>query len=215
MKEYNPKDPLIAIHVPKTGGTSIRGLFSEWFGSGFLTHYKINNTLPRKHDLSIMQDSNISIAIYGHFNQLRNFGIPQYYPEVNQFVTIMRDPFERAVSRYFHNRLHGKCEREIEDALIDSNPELSALCHFPQTITLENYKQVIESRFIEIGIMERMEESLRRISRKLGKDYKPLSVQHLNISERNCPIPYGLRTEWEQINLLECLAYNYILDKYN
>jgi hypothetical protein len=129
MREYNPKDPLIAIHIPKTGGTSIRDLFREWFGSGLLTHYKSKDALPTRHDLSCIQDSNIPIAIYGHFNQLRNFGITQYYPMVNQFVTILRDPFERAVSRYFFNRLHGKCDRKIEDVLMDCKPELAAsLC---------------------------------------------------------------------------------------
>jgi hypothetical protein len=215
MKEYNPTDPLIAIHIPKTGGTSVRNLFNEWFGSGFLSHYKSKHSAPKRHDLSSIRESSIPIVIYGHFNQLRNFGIAQYYPEVNQFITMIRDPFERAISRYFYNSLHGKCNKKIEDTLMDSNPELSALCHFPEMITLENYKDVIESSFVEIGIMERMEESLRRISRKLNKAYKPLSVQHLNISARNSPIPYGLREEWEQRNSLECLVYKYVLDKYN
>jgi len=68
---------------------------------------------------------------------------------------------------------------------MDSNPELSALCHFPQKITVGNYKDIIESSFIEVGIMELMEESLLRISRKLGKDYKPLSIKHLNSAKKS------------------------------
>jgi hypothetical protein len=145
---------------------------------------------------------------------LRNFGIAQYYPDVNQFVTIMRDPFERAVSRYFYQKHHNNCDKDLKEVLMDYNPELSALCHFPQIVTVDNFKDVIESSFIEIGIMERMEESLRRISRKLSKDYKPLSIKHLNSAKRSSQVPYELRNEWEQRNHLECLVYNYILDKY-
>ena len=63
--------------------------------------------------------------------------------------------------------------------------------------------------------MEQMEESLQRISRKLGKAYKPLSVQHLNLSERISPVPYELKEEWERKNTLECLVYNYVQAKYN
>jgi len=214
MREYNPKEPLIAIHIPKTGGTSVRELFSEWFGSGLVAHYKSKDGLPSRHDVKSMQSDSLPIVIYGHFNHLRNFGIAQYYPDVNQFVTIMRDPFERAVSRYFYQKYHAKCDRNLEEVLMDCNPELSALCHFPQIVTPENFKDVIESSFIEIGIMERMEESLRRISQKLGKNYTPLSINLLNQSKRSSQIPYELRNEWERRNHLECLVYNYILDKY-
>jgi hypothetical protein len=87
MREYNPKEPLIAIHIPKTGGTGVRELFSEWFGSGLITHYKGKHGLPDRHDLCSMKNDNLPIALYGHFNQLRNFGITQYYPDVNQFIT--------------------------------------------------------------------------------------------------------------------------------
>ena len=100
---YDPKAPLIYIHVPKAAGTSAKQWFKRWFADGFYEHYydEVNAILPIKRDVAALHEAEKQIVIYGHFNAKRGFGIQQYYPEVNQFVTILRDPFEAAVSEYF------------------------------------------------------------------------------------------------------------------
>jgi hypothetical protein len=214
MREYDPNLPLIAIHVPKTGGSSIRELYKEWFGTGFLAHYRKDGNLPQKRNLSSIHSKKTPVVVYGHFNKLRNFGIEQYYPEVKQFVTILRDPFERAVSRYFYFKKRSIQQDELKDVLLHQIPEWSIRCHFPHDITMDNYQNIIENHFIEIGVMEHMEESIQRISKKLDKKYEPLSVKRINICKRNSIVPYELKEEFIEMHPLEYAVYNYALSKY-
>ena len=216
MRVYDPNLPLIAIHIPKTGGSSVQQLYKEWFGNGFLAHYKqADGSLPDKRNLSTLFGEHTSIVVYGHFNRLRKFGIEQYYPEVEQFVTIVRDPFERAVSRYFFLKaISQKAEKDLKDVIVSQIPEWSMLCHFPQDITMDNYKEVIENRFIEIGVLENMDESLRRIAAKLNKRYIPGSLNRLNVSIRDSQIPFELRERFIEQHPLEYAVYNYVLEKY-
>ncbi len=202
------------MHIPKTGGSSIKELYKEWFETGFLAHYRKDGTLPRKHNLTSKHSNKTPVVVYGHFNKLREFGIEHYYPEAKQFVTILRDPFERAVSRYFFFKKTSKQQDELRNVLLHQIPEWSMLCHFPRDITMDNYKKIIETYFIEIGVMEHMEESIQRISEKLNRQYEPRSVKRRNVSKRDSRIPYELKEEFIEKHPLEYAVYNYVFSKY-
>ena len=215
MRYYDQSLPLIAIHIPKTGGTSVRKIFEGWFLEGLLAHYKRGENLPLKHNLSYMHSRELPIVVYGHFNTLRNFGIEQYYPEAKQFISIVRDPFARAVSRYFFQKSKSLApKKELRDTLLNQGPELSMLCHFPRKVTMDNYKEIIETQFIEIGVMEYLDESLKIISKKLNKQYNSKSLHRLNVSKKDSRVPYDLREEFIEKNPLEYAVYNYVLNKY-
>ena len=103
MREYDPYKPLIHIHLPKTGGVTVKEIYKNWFKQGLLFHYynEPEQKLPVKYDLEKLHNINSPICVFGHFNKARDFGIKDYYPDVNQFITILRDPFEKAISGYF------------------------------------------------------------------------------------------------------------------
>lgn len=93
---YNSKEPLISLHIPKTGGTSLRTILLRWFPNGqFLEHYPNNGLLPLRHDCRG------PVCIHGHFNSTRGFGVAEYYPHASQFITFLRDPFNRICSLCF------------------------------------------------------------------------------------------------------------------
>ncbi len=96
MKKYNNEKPLISIHIPKCGGSSFKEVLQKWFIGGFYSHYfnEKSNKMPQKYVLSA------GICVHGHFNKARGFGIKDYYPEVDQFITFLRDPFEITTSDY-------------------------------------------------------------------------------------------------------------------
>ncbi len=46
---------------------------------------------------------------------------------------------------------------ELQDQIL--NTKESMLNHFPRAVTMDNYREIIETLFIEIGVMEHLEES--------------------------------------------------------
>lgn len=222
MKEYNSSLPLISIHIPKTAGVSVRRIFKGWFGKGYLSHYfnEATGEMPKKHNLEEAHSRENPIVIYGHFNRKRSFGVEHYYPEVDQFVTILRDPFEQAVSGYFYVRKNSSAwidqsrvpKRSLRQYLLGM--KLGILDYFPRKVTLDNYQEIVETLFIEIGITEFLDESMRRIAKKLNQQYDSESLDRLNVTERNQRVPYELREEFMENNPLEFAVYNYAFRKY-
>ncbi|MBI3796453.1 MAG: sulfotransferase family 2 domain-containing protein [Deltaproteobacteria bacterium] len=100
MKPYDREKPLISIHVPKCAGGSFGVVLQSWFGPNLCPHYpnwELRQTPPR-------YDLKEGICIHGHFNSFKGVGVLDYYPQVEQFITILRDPFEMAVSFYFFRK---------------------------------------------------------------------------------------------------------------
>src|SRR3954471_2189740 len=98
MKAYDKDKPLISIHVPKCGGTSVLAMLGKWFGTRLYPHYfdEELNRMPQRREFKG------GICIHGHFNRRRRTGVRDYYPEADQFITMLRDPFEMVVARYFY-----------------------------------------------------------------------------------------------------------------
>lgn len=142
------------------------------------------------------------ICIYGHFNKTRGFGAQAYYPEVDQFITILRDPFERAISLYFHNKRKieeggsnnfGFNSSDLESYL--RTTKSNYLNQFPFDVTRDNFEHLINKYFIHIGTTENLEASIRIIAKKLGFS-APENIKNLNVIERNEKVPYNLKQEF-------------------
>lgn len=222
MRKYDRGQPLIVIHIPKAAGTTAQQMFKAWYGDGYLGHYFNERTgqMPRKYDLFRMHSVQRPILVHGHFNKLRKFGVEDYYPECRQFITILRDPFELAVSSYFFTRKVGSKWKDqsripgesIAEYLANSKPNM--LNHFPREVTHDNYKEIIEEFFIEIGITEHLSESMRRIARKLEQPYDPTLLGHHNATERDQEVPSQLRERFVESNPLEFELYGYVLRRF-
>ena len=222
MRTYDHSLPLIVIHVPKTGGTSVKTFFTEWFGEDLHCHYfdHQRGLMPRKVDLHAMNQIAGPPVVYGHFNRDRGFGVEDYYPDAKQFIAFLRDPFEQIVSGYFHVRRAGRapaCQSQflqggLRDFVMGTNA--SALSFFPRQVSMENYKDIIEEFFIEIGVTEYFEESMMRIARKIGQPYRPENVKRLNVSPRDQRVPDELREEFMEKRPLDYAVYHYVLARF-
>jgi hypothetical protein len=223
MREYDRSQPLIFIHIPKAAGTTSRRLFEAWYGTHFLSHYFDERTgrMPPKYDLCRMHSVEKPIVLYGHFNKLRNFGIEDRYPEVKQFITIIRDPFEVALSRYFYVRKVGSNWKDrslipaekLTDYVINSKSTM--LNHFPREVTNSNYKEIIEEYFIEIGITEYLHESMKRIAGKLKLPFDATLIGHRNATERDQEVSVHLKDIFIENNQLEFKVYAFALQRFN
>lgn len=229
MKSYDPRKPLISIHIPKCAGSSFSNVLMAWFGKGFHKHYpnERRNKPPKKHSLYtgfINKKLKHGICIHGHFNNARGNGVNDYYPEVDQFITIMRDPFNLHLSTYFYVRREaksnsggayraGKRHRIIENGwnIEDYLKEVkkSYICNFlPADITLDNYQKHLENQFLYIGLSERLQSSVDILAQLLG--FSSTTVPQANVSNWSEPIPDGAREVFEKNNPLEMAIYRYV-----
>lgn len=222
MIEYNKSKPLILIHIPKTAGISVREIYKEWFGDNLLFHYfdGANNKLPKKHDIFEMHTPKNPFFVYGHFNRERHFGIEQYYPEVDQFITILREPFEIAVSGFFYvKKINPEWRVQLklpEGGLTEfiENLDLGLFNYFPCDVTADNYREVIESYFVEVGVTEYLDESMQRIAKKLKQEYIPGSLGRLNTAKRDQEVTPEVKARFIKRHQLEYDVYNYVLEMY-
>lgn len=215
---------MIFIHIPKAAGQSTRELFRHWFlGGTLLEHYfdEPTGTPPIKHDLIARHTREQPIAVYGHFNRLRGFGVEDDYPYVTQFITILRDPFELGISSYHFIKKTGESWKDqsrvpksgLYDYLMCTPPNM--LNHFPRAVTHHNFRDLIEEFFIDIGIVERLSESLQRIATKLSMPFDPQTVPHRNATTRDQAIPPSLREEYVNRYPLEFEVYEYVRSRFD
>jgi len=222
MKKYDRKNPLIVIHIPKAAGTSSQQIFKSWFKSNFHRHYfnEPKGLMPIKLDLEILHTCESPVVLHGHFNKLRGFGVEDYYPTIDQFITIIRDPFELLISHYFYVRKVGNAWKDksrlpgadLEHYLKVTKPNM--LNHFPRVMNLNNYKDILEEYFIEIGITEYLQESMARIGYKLGFEFNPADLGVLNVTKRDQDVSIAFRDQFIELNRLEFEVYEYALSKY-
>ena len=231
MKTYDPRKPLISIHIPKCAGTSFSNVLKSWFGKGFRSHYH-NEKLdkpPERYALHtglFSKNFKYGMCIHGHFNNARGIGVYDYYPETDQFITIIRNPFDLHISNYFYVRRlakqddayrsgkqHAIIEKgwSLEDYLLERKK--SYICNFlPPNITLDNYRQVLDEQFIFVGITENIQDSVNILAQKLN--FPALKVPEANVSDWNERIPDGAQDEFIRHNPLEMAIYSYIKNSF-
>lgn len=219
MRVYDPARPLVFIHVPKTAGRSVREVFRGWFRGGLVPHYydERTGTPPVPADLAALHRPGRPVCVFGHFNRDRGFGVEHSYPQAVQFVTILRDPFDQAVSQYYFARSREGVWQDpgrvpaagLRSYLETVRPNM--LNHFPRQVTAANFREMMERDFVEIGIMEQLEPSLRRIAGRLGRRLAPGAPGHLNATPRDAETAdlQALRAGFRDRNPLEFEVYDH------
>jgi len=193
MMKYDKSKPLINLHIPKCAGRSFQAVMREWFGRNLETHYygESKQRMPKKIRIKKLFSDQYrpGLCIYGHFNNDRGFGVKDYYPNIDQFITVVRDPLEAAASSYYYCRKVGaKLPDQSRIPQEDINTHLKTaksdiLSHLPFDFTLENYEDILGNKFIHVGLTEELDASIVAIAHKLGFD--PIKVETLNQTKRD------------------------------
>jgi hypothetical protein len=221
MKEYDPKKPLISIHVPKCAGGSIRRLLKEWFGDRLYRHYfqQLDGPPPR-HALGP------GTCVHGHFNRAKDFGVMDYYPEADQLITILRDPLEIVISNYFFWKRTGWANqiqrgtlrpgdehdyRDVTD-FFRKRPRSHIMSFMPFEVSIETYQEMFETHFVHVGVVEDLQTSVDVLALRLG--FPSHSVLLTNHSARDEDVPEAVRAEFVEPNALAYAIYHYALKHY-
>ncbi|MCH9806511.1 MAG: sulfotransferase family protein [Alphaproteobacteria bacterium] len=215
----------MSIHVPKCAGTSVRTLLEFWFGRGYFEHYadEKRDTPPVQHDLS--SAGQIPICIHGHFNHRLKRGPDTYYPEVDQFITIIREPFDLHLSNYFYaKRLLGggplyrkgaprdEAEFESLEAFLTKRKRSYLPGYFPPELTVDNCAEMLRERYLYVGIMEDISHSIGALATILGQA-NPRAA-HSNIAPRDEDVPPGYREQFVELNPLAYAIYDFAKSTY-
>lgn len=211
MRKYDSSKPLLYTHIPKCAGSSVVRLLRQWFGDHY---HKLNQDesrdiiLPRveTRDSKGKWLSNVK-CIHGHFNHGRGYGLPYFYPEIDQYFTILRDPFDLAVSMYFFAKGRSREGKFwFRGQAVDLNqqfPNVESYInsypywlfdHLPQDVTLENFEEKIRSRFVFMGVFEDLQTTIDNLGKVLGKE--SATLPHVNVSTYDENIPEQLREKF-------------------
>ena len=92
----NASEPLIFMHLPKTGGMSMFTGFCKEYGSNMADMYNMTsaNVAPAA---KVIQDSNICVYC-GHFS----FGLHEWFSRPTYYASVLRRPVDRVLSLYFY-----------------------------------------------------------------------------------------------------------------
>jgi len=98
--------PIYFLHIPKTGGTTLQEFVSSQFPESSILPAHLWSELLRRDPQSICEYS----FIWGHFYTY----LVRFVPHSLRYITVLRDPIERALSHYGHivretsHYLHGR-----------------------------------------------------------------------------------------------------------
>jgi len=222
MIKYNSCEPLFSIHIPKCAGSSFREVLRKWFKENFFQHYydeKLNRMPEKVKILGRHGNDGSGYCIHGHFMDERGDGVFQYYPSAKQFISILRDPFDLAISTYFYVKklgndayLNGKphpiiAQKQDLKSYMSMAKKSYILRFFPFEMSMDNYKEIIDKNFIHLGTSENMQKNINALANKLG--FQPIDIGMDNASEKDEEIPEVLREEYANENRLEYAIYHY------
>lgn len=168
MRMYDPGKPLVFLHLPRTGGTSLIMTFREWFGEKmFITAdgWPIASTMPGSlvRDHWCRSDGKAAEAIAGI---------------EAQFVTFLRNPLQRLPSTYAHLRdskspktdggrmSAGEYARASADMLRGGFADMMPAAEYPGFFR----------EFVFVGLAERYQDSLDRLADLIGKPRVTMTV---------------------------------------
>lgn len=198
-KAVTTHQTLIFIHIPKTAGSSLRKIIRKNYRPREL--FLVYSRHPDFESRSELQnftteDFKKYKIIMGHF-----FFDKQLFPfQDRRFVTLLRDPVQRAISYYHHKMNSDEWRgREIslaeyletsDDARIQfQNHQTRLLAGAAgETVTarhLEQAKRNIENHFLYVGLTERFSDTIEYLHSQLGwRSKKPVSS---NVAPKKWP----------------------------
>lgn len=197
--------PLIFLHIPKAGGTSLENQVLSHYPDGL--YYRFTGDTRQWLEFPHLPESERASfdVVTGHVH----FGVHRYIPEPATYITMLRDPVDRVISYYYyvlsdpthylHPIIAGRKYTLLEFALTRLTHELdndhvrwlTEPHHFDvpkvDRSLLEEAKWNLQHGIAAFGILERYEDSLRCIEAAMGWQPSPL-LEKKNVNRARPPM---------------------------
>jgi hypothetical protein len=221
---------LIFIHLPKTGGTTVRSIIERQYPTHQL--YKIYNgasSFSTMEDFaSLTEEDNCAIKVYmGHVS----FSLQERIPGNPRCFTLVRDPVYRVLSYYHHvmtlherfkdNKISlikflNRGDKEIDNLQVRKISGVDVPVGRCTEEMLWTAIENIERCFCVVGTTDRFDESICLLADLMGWE-TPLYVKE-NVSKQRPSIDYFSQMEINQIkqrNQLDTMLYSYVSRRLN
>ena len=232
MEESNYASPqtktVIFFHIPKAAGTTLCDIFLRQYQAEeiyLLDGINFDQSQANFKQLSLEKKTKIKILM-GHMY----FGLHEYLPSPATYVTMLRNPIDRAVSYYyFIRKVPGHPDFEL---IKEKNISLEDYCRMGKintcngqtrflsgTIESETYdskilniaKENLQRHFSVVGIQKRFDESLLMLKKELAWKKMPFYYRR-NTNRANSykrEISNSTRAVLEKYNELDLELYEY------
>lgn len=215
---------LIFLHIPKTGGSSLKTVFKAIYGPR-LRMLQLGTPKDNLEALKriLSEDPYKYDVIGGH---LSNYGIHEFTDRPVQYFAMMRNPGQRAISQYYHilrnkNKHNNRYQKigatdNILDALprLDRNQQTRVISgigsgNIPTAEDLDSAKQHITEHFVTVGTLERIDETIMLLKQLMGWS-RLILTPHRNPG-RNRPnmLSSEIYEQTSQINQLDFELYRF------
>lgn len=200
---------LISVHIPKTGGSTVRCFLRRTFAERCLLDYA---DFPMRHPASLRNSAAQSArdtmdvgalreaydCVHGHF-------LPVKYARVGAaFRAIwVRKPASLVASRYAYHQRRNASAAERGEALPMPNLEATLHAHVLNRHYQNLYAQYLVgidlSNFDFVGITERFEPSFRVFCRMQGLHFVLSDLEPQNVNPDQASAKYDLEQETKQL----------------
>jgi len=225
--------PLVFLHVPKTGGTTLAAVINRHY-AGVPTYSIKGADIPggveRLRALPAEQRAAIRL-LKGH----QSFGLHEYLAPGARYLAMLRHPVGRVASHY--NYLLSNSTHVLHAQLKQSGLDLAQYASsrlFPELdngqtrliagvwddralveADLQQAIANIEQHFAWVGLMERFDESLVQLGMSLG--WLDIRYRKRNVSERATAslIDERARAAILQSNALDLRLYDYVCARFD
>lgn len=174
---------IIFLHIPKTGGRSLQNILLRRYSKEEIIT-DAHEILDQIADWSDERKRNIRY-LQGHFI----YGIHNILPQECSYITVLRDPVDRVISHYYYIKrspshpinqvihqekmdLEGYITSGVCEEVVNDQTRLIAGVSRSSNIDVDTMlvkaKQNVDTEFIVTGIVERFDETVILLKRRLG-----------------------------------------------
>ena len=223
-------DTLIFLHLPRTGGTTLRDILSKQYSEKVTFENRTLIEMDDNFNKNTINEKSGYRLIKGHVF----FGVHEFIPQHCTYFSMMRDPIERTISTYhyiknrprhqFHelaNKLSiGEFVKSGEHRMVNNGQtRLIAGRHTALKIPfnemnsdhLEQAKANIAKHFILVGLTERYNETLLMLKKLLKWKTPTYSIANaVKRDDRTKHIEPQLKELIIEYNQLDLQLYDYV-----
>ncbi len=176
---------ILSIHIPKTGGVSVRNVLKEHYGEGFVLHYwQVTDAFGQP----LAEVPATAQCVHGHFQTDQLTG---KFPNA-KLITWVRDPVERVVSSYYHRLRAHDWQHPVCQELHAKKLSVGEYAALPEVRNEMSHffgsKQPEDFHFI--GLMEEFDVSFACMTKILG--LPPAAARRDNVNPEKKSANYEL-----------------------